>query len=647
MDGQETSVQKPQYIQGSLFEEDYLVRTLGEIAQKPDVALTELVANAWDAGASSVSITIPEDRGGMLVVEDDGTGLTEEEFKERWMKLGYNRLRHQGPIVLFPKINDFTRYAYGRNGVGRHGLLCFNSWYTVKTTKAGIASTFKVSTRNGNDPFVLESESYKRGSGHGTRLEVLAELRLPDPERMLQIISSRFLHDPNFQIKINGRSLTLEDNSGFINKTRIPVSESISIELFAFDRNDSSHRYNHQGVAFWQSGRLVGEPSWTLGNATVVDGRTRFAKRYSFVASSDDLGNFINKDWTGFLPGDEMDSVFLAVYDNVMEIFRGIAKEQISETKSMIKQDFQKEIDELSLLGKHEINEVIEQVVDSHPMTNSESINIAVSAIIHLEKTRSGKELLQKISKLSDEDIAGLNHMLEQWSIKDALSVLDEIDRRITIIEAIEKLSGEPTVDELHTLHPLITESRWLFGPEFDSSEYTSNSQLQTIAKNVFGSQKTEGLFINPLKRPDLMVFAEKSITVNATEQFNPETNLIEFGRILIVELKKGGSNLNRANREQLVGYIEDFIGCKELIGTPLIYAYLVGDSINDKMTHSHKIGETAFLNITTFKQLVDTARRRLFRLREKLSDRYDSMGAEQLIKKTEQLRLDFTTPQG
>ncbi len=47
---------------GSLFEEDYLLRTLGRIAHDPDVALTELVANAWDAGASCVDITIPTEK---------------------------------------------------------------------------------------------------------------------------------------------------------------------------------------------------------------------------------------------------------------------------------------------------------------------------------------------------------------------------------------------------------------------------------------------------------------------------------------------------------------------------------------------------------------------------------------------------------
>ena len=39
---------------GSLFEEDLLLRTLGPIAYRPDIALTELVANAWDAGAAAV-----------------------------------------------------------------------------------------------------------------------------------------------------------------------------------------------------------------------------------------------------------------------------------------------------------------------------------------------------------------------------------------------------------------------------------------------------------------------------------------------------------------------------------------------------------------------------------------------------------------
>jgi hypothetical protein len=36
-------------LQPSLFEEDHLLRKLGQVAHVPQVALTERVANAWDA----------------------------------------------------------------------------------------------------------------------------------------------------------------------------------------------------------------------------------------------------------------------------------------------------------------------------------------------------------------------------------------------------------------------------------------------------------------------------------------------------------------------------------------------------------------------------------------------------------------------
>jgi len=74
-------------IQGSLFEENFLVRTLGQLADDPALAMTELVANAWDAGSSFISITIPDKLGQELIVQDDGCGMSGDQFKQRWMKL--------------------------------------------------------------------------------------------------------------------------------------------------------------------------------------------------------------------------------------------------------------------------------------------------------------------------------------------------------------------------------------------------------------------------------------------------------------------------------------------------------------------------------------------------------------------------------
>ena len=136
------------FIQGSLFEEDYLIKTLGALVHSPEVALTELVANAWDAGATTVDIYIPEESGQKLIVEDNGIGLSKEDFHNRWMRLGYNRIKHQGKSVVFPSNVEGKRIAYGGNGVGRHGLLCFNSEHTVITNSNSEKSVFIITWKN-------------------------------------------------------------------------------------------------------------------------------------------------------------------------------------------------------------------------------------------------------------------------------------------------------------------------------------------------------------------------------------------------------------------------------------------------------------------------------------------------------------------
>ncbi|MDC7239594.1 MAG: hypothetical protein PQJ50_04460, partial [Spirochaetales bacterium] len=236
--------------------------------------------------------------------------------------------------------------------------------------------------------------------------------------------------------------------------------------------------------------------------------------------------------------------------------------------------------------------------------------------------------------------------LLDEWSVKDALCVLDEIDRRLSVIEAINKLSSDKDVDELKVLHPLITEARWLFGPEYDSPEFTSNRQLLTVVKEIFGKRINEEEFINHKKRPDLVILSDSSLAVTCTEGFNPESGLSEVQTILIIELKRGGFKLGRDERNQAMGYIEDLIGCGSLIGNPFINAFVVGDTISDKLspmaviTDINKL-EKGKLRVTNYSQLVDTAQKRLFNLRKTLSDRYDDVPGMDLYKKSiEQLPL-------
>lgn len=631
-------------VQVSIFEEDYLIRTLGTLAHSADIALTELVANAWDAGASEVRISIPEEHGALLVVEDDGTGLTSANFQDRWMKLGYDRLKHQGKKVEFPPERKGNRLAYGRNGVGRHGLLCFNNEYVVKTKAEGSESVFYISTRNEQSPFFIKSKELHKGIvGHGTRLEVAVERNLPKPDRVLDVLSARFMHDPSFKVLINGKSIPLEEHKGLLDSTEITTNNGISLKMYFLDSIKAGRKTLYQGIAFWQGGRLVGEPSWILGTESVIDGRTRFAKRYTMVVASHDLGDFINKDWTGFRKDEALDPVFLAVKQYAEEEFAKLSAEQMDTIKDDIHKEFYVDIDRLSALGRYEVDEAIQSIAITHPTVRPEVLSIAVEAVINVEKSRSGTELLRKLSTFSEDDLEGLNRLLSQWTVKDALCVLDEIDRRISTIEAIRKLSEDSKVDELHVLHPLITEARWLFGPEFDSPEYVSNRQLQTVAKQLFNRDDGKDIFINPKKRPDLIVLENCAIGLTGTDSFDSEKNLVVTTNILLVELKRGGFELTRSERNQLQGYLEDLRALGVVGGSPYINAFLIGVKVEkgglsgsrvmDPNDDKKEIGK---ITIASFSQLVDTAEQRLFRLRDTLKDRYDDIPGMDLFKRTQ-----------
>lgn len=632
------------FVQGSLFEEDYLIRTLGSLANSPEIALTELVANAWDAGATIVNIYIPEEKGKVLIIEDNGVGLTKEEFYSRWMKLGYNRIKHQGKKVKFPQGVDLQRYAYGRNGVGRHGMLCFNNIYEVITNSNGKKSHFVITTKSEKEPFIIKSENFDKSNTTGTKLIVEVQKNLPKSEQILEVISARFLHDPKFKISINKQTIQLEEHSGLVFTEEVIIG-NFKLKIHLIDSKKSRKSTIYQGIAFWQRGRLVGEPSWIVGKNMVLDGRTKHAKRYSVVVETNDLSDYIKEDWTGFKNQKALEAVFDKVDEVVQNMFSKIAIENIEETTKQIKDDYKNEYNSLSPLGKYEFNEAIEKLALSHPTARQEAINLAVETVLNLEKTRSGSELLQKLSILTEEDIEGLNTLLEKWSVKDALTVLDEIDSRISVIEAIRKLGNDKSVDELHVLHPLIASARWIFGPEFDSPEYSSNNQLHTTIEKVFGNKIDKFIFKNYKKRPDIVVKGDSTFSITGTQKIDNESQLNTTDRILIIELKRGGFKLSRDERNQAVNYVEDFLNSGTIIGTPYINAFVVGETFSEKIQPIQSIKddsgkENGKVQICLFSQIVDTAEARLFNLRKRLNERYEDIPGMELYQRQSKLAI-------
>lgn len=189
-------------IQTSKFEKNFIERTYSTVVNDISIAFSELVANAWDAGAKTIKINIPNDYGEDIILEDDGSGMTDDEFRNRWMVIAYNRVEHQGNYVQYSDLKE-KRLAYGRNGVGRHAMVCFDNQYFVETWKDGICNCYTISVDGGQSAFsIIEHSNYAKG-GHGTKLIVKAVKKLPQTKDVIQTLGYKFLFDPEFKISVN------------------------------------------------------------------------------------------------------------------------------------------------------------------------------------------------------------------------------------------------------------------------------------------------------------------------------------------------------------------------------------------------------------------------------------------------------------
>jgi len=629
----------PEVLQASLFEEDYLLRELGPVAHVPQVALTELVANAWDAGASSVKVILPAEIQGILAVEDNGHGMTPEQFKRRWMTLGYDRVRHQGVNVEFPLGRPARpRKAFGRNGVGRHGMLCFGDEYEVETWRGGVLSTFTVGTESGPSPFVLRREGSGSRSGSGTRLSVRVARKLPNADEILTVLAARFVHDPEFEVQVNGVARTVAEIEGKVSEEKLLLSGGRSATVIVIDSTLLNHSSVHQGIAFWVQRRLVGTPSWSIGSIASFDGRTRFARRYKVIVDTDGFDEHVERDWTGFQRTEPVAELFKATADHIERVAHGLAEEVVEESTVDALSQNRVALTTLGRGAQIEVAEFTKAIAQAHPTISPEFLSAAVKAVINLEKSKSGTALLQKLSTLPPDDVAGLDQILAEWSIKDAMRVLDEIDGRLSVIETIRRISDDPETDELHTLHPLVLRSRWLFGPEFESEEFCSNVTLQTVAKQLF--QKAGGQFINERNRPDIVVLPDKvSLQLLGIEAFDPaDPSVVQMQQVLLIELKKGGFKITRDEVSQADGYVQDIAASGAITGAPYVSAWVVGQSIAAGVARDKKVGDGARefgrVRATTFGALVDTANRRMMKLRDTLTARYSTVPTDSLIER-------------
>jgi len=570
----------------------FLERHAGYIMTDPAIALVELVANSYDAGATKVDITWPTEYEKEFEIADDGLGMTAEEFARRWKQLNYSRPDEQGYDVEFPpgvRVKQ-TRMAFGQSGIGRHGAFCFADKYLVETARDHIVNRIHVElTPGGTQPFQCRFEDQGSCKWHGTKIRAQVKRSLIPVVQVCEVIGLKFLVVPAFSIIVNGRQLALLDLTGVLSVS-VDVSGVGTIKIHQIGAPLQHRTTQLHGVTWWVNGKMVGEPGrWDDldGPGQILDGRTAAARKYSFIVEADILKPQVKPDWSGFNEGQSTNAVKRAAQDHIIRCLDTLLAGTRRMQKQAALEQSRAALGELTPLSRRTIGVFIDEIQRRCPTLGPGDLTRTIEVLATMETARTGQDLLRELSTCSPDDLDSLYRILRKWTAREAEIVLNELEWRLKLLGQLESLVNNPSVDELHQLHPLFDRGLWIFGPEYDGVEFTSNRAMNTTIRTLLGGTKQE----TSSDRADIVALADGSLSVHARDSYDDDGEVDGIGKVLIVELKKGGFTITDKEINQAKSYAKEIRKANNVRGDTEIIAFVMGSVCGEDARDDETVG--------------------------------------------------------
>jgi hypothetical protein len=364
------------------------------------------------------------------------------------------------------------------------------------------------------------------------------------------------------------------------------------------------------------SGCLVGEPSWDGLGDSLLDARTATAKRFIYVVEADPLTKQVRPDWTGFYASTEVNEARKAVYQFIVEDLRNLTKDLRRERKKAILAETRDTLARLPVVSQEQVAAFVDDLQLQCPTIGARELTNAVQVFANMEKARSGYALLDKMAGLAPDDIDGLNTILNEWTVSDARKVLSELRYRLDLIKQLEKLLDKEHADELHELQPLFERGLWMFGPEFEAISFISNRTLATIIRDTLGG----GTPTTPDKRPDFVILPDRSIGVYSCDAYNTHHEVSGLARVIVVELKRGGSLISHKEKDQAQHYARELRRSGKVSRETAIEAYVLGSSVDPDAEEPMTEGRSTIIP-RTYGVVLAGAHARTFNLLKRIQD--------------------------
>ena len=473
--------------------------------------IAELISNSWDADAKNVWVKIPFEQlrepGAEIVVVDDGSGMTHEEARDRYLIVGRKRR-----VALGRDKSKEGRPLHGRKGIGK--LAAFGTAKTLEchTLAKNTLTTIrfrldydKIRQEDAGSDYqveppitVVETITDPNGNNleHGTRI-VLSDLKLKrniSEKVFRQSMSRRFALDTGaMNIYLNNSQIERFDYPVEFRFPQDGAPEGVSIiDQWAEDSIDSDDSADSKPVKWWIGFTEQPLKDQSLQGISVLARGKMVQRPFMFQRAQGLTGQLgqeyligeVQADWLDAGNDIDQDRIQanrdqLQLEDEELDSFmtwgQGLLKWALQARNDLRKDKVEGDlndllskglIDELSPLEQRQMKRVISAISKISELSIFEGREL-VKSVVNARSDTIVRGLLEEIDSTEPGFQTKVWDIIRQFGIIDARRNQSIIEARLKAIEELHRFIHEGA-REVPTIHKHIKDNPWLIDPRWN-----------------------------------------------------------------------------------------------------------------------------------------------------------------------------------
>jgi DNA-binding ferritin-like protein (Dps family) len=562
-----------------------LARLLGETYRSSEVALKELVDNAWDADAQIVQITLPDPLSTQaIIVQDDGAGMTTQEMRGEYLNIASDKRSRTGE-----RTPRFNRKVKGRKGIGKFAGLTIAEKMQVEAIARGRKCTLLIDKKelieNQSDLEAVplsftESDAAVDEIGTTITLSMLDnQLNFPTPDRLREVLIYEYGREDSFKVFVNEVPLSVQDVPGKTSQLSAVLPTTGTVNLH-FTIADSKKSPRLPGIILKVNGKAVGKPQ-LFGLDDDEEIPTKLAKRVYGEVELTEIEDYVTADWGSVIENSK-------VFQEAQVYIKAEVKKELQIThatdmnlqKARLHRQIQARLQHLPENRRRYAQEALNRILKRFYGESEERIAVIAEVALDAMEYDAYWAVLQRINDCRGADVGSFAEALEQFGLLELSSMgvqaahrrqfLDYLDQLVQKEEALEK-----------DAHKAFEKNLWVLGRKYSmmSSNATLKNVIETYCNSTFKGTRAA-------KRPDLLL----------SQDYGESYLLIEF--------KRPSHNITRDDISQAEKYRDDL--SSKLSSTMKMDIMMVGKGRAASINTNNLLGNIA---VHSYASIVSSAR--------------------------------------